>query len=145
MRIKNIIIKYKTYWIWNNIGTLFLTFCYTTIIKGISPLIASADSCSFFFLLLLSSSLFFQIFPFSCNFIGYVRLCVGMHGCAWVSVSVHGCARVFAGVDGYSRVYAGVCGCAQVCAGVWDEFSEFLLENRVPTSADFNTYPIRIF
>ena len=76
---------------------------------------------------------------------GYVRLCVGMHGCAWVSVSVHGCARVFAGVDGYSRVYAGVCGCAQVCAGVWDEFSEFLLENRVPTSADFNTYPIRIF
>ena len=27
----------------------------------------------------------------------------------------------------------------------WDEFSEFLLENRVPTSADFNTYPIRIF
>ena len=76
---------------------------------------------------------------------GYVQLCVGMHGCAWVSVSVHGCARVFAGVDGYSRVYAGVCGCAQVCAGVWDEFSEFFLENRVPTSADFNTYPIRIF
>ena len=27
----------------------------------------------------------------------------------------------------------------------WDEFSEFLLENRVPISADFNTYPIRIF
>ena len=28
---------------------------------------------------------------------------------------------------------------------VWDEFSEFLPQNRVPTSADFNTYPIRIF
>ena len=28
---------------------------------------------------------------------------------------------------------------------VWDEFSEFLPENRVPTSVDFNTYPIRIF
>ena len=28
---------------------------------------------------------------------------------------------------------------------VWDEFSEFLPENRVFTSADFNTYPIRIF
>ena len=28
---------------------------------------------------------------------------------------------------------------------VWDEFSEFLPENRVPTSADFNTYPIQIF
>ena len=38
-----------------------------------------------------------------------------------------------------------MCGCAWVCASVWDEFSEFLLENRVPTSADFNTYPIQIF
>ena len=28
---------------------------------------------------------------------------------------------------------------------VSDEFSEYLLENRVPTSADFNTYPIRFF
>ena len=36
-----------------------------------------------------------------------------------------------------------VCGCLRVCT--WDEFSEYLLENRVPTSADFNTYPIRIF
>ena len=83
----------------------------------------------------------------------YARVCAGMHGCAWVSASVHGCARVFAGVDRYSRVYAGVCtgvrwcvhGYAWVYACVWDEFSEFLLENRVPTSADFNTYPIRIF
>ena len=39
----------------------------------------------------------------------------------------------------------GGCRCAWVGACVWDEFSEFLLENRVPTSADFNTYPIRIF
>ena len=29
---------------------------------------------------------------------------------------------------------------SQVCTCVWDEFSEFLLENRVPTSADFNKY-----
>ena len=49
------------------------------------------------------------------------------------------------------RVCAGVRRCAQVCTGVsgyvwvWDVFSEFLLENRVPTSADFNTFPIRIF
>ena len=28
---------------------------------------------------------------------------------------------------------------------VLDEFSEYLLETRVNTSADFNTYPIRIF
>ena len=31
-----------------------------------------------------------------------------------------------------------------VCAGVWDEFSEYLLETRVLTSVDFDTYPIRI-
>ena len=49
------------------------------------------------------------------------------------------------GVGGYAQVCSGVGGSARVCAGVWDEFSEFLLENRVPTSADFNTYPIQIF
>ena len=49
-----------------------------------------------------------------------------------VSVDECGCAQVFRGVQEDARV----------CA---DEFSEFLLENRVPKSADFNTYPIRIF
>ena len=53
------------------------------------------------------------------------------------------------GVRGFACVCARVCtglrGYARVCACMWDEFSEFLLENRVPTSADFNTYPIRIF
>ena len=68
--------------------------------------------------------------------------------------SVRGCARVCGGVrecvHGSVRVCAGVGGSAWVCAGVrgyawvWDVFSEFLLENRVPTSADFNTFPIRI-
>ena len=50
---------------------------------------------------------------------------------------------------GAHSVRWGVRRCAWVCAGmrgcVWDDFSEYLLENRVPTSADFNTYPIRIF
>ena len=94
----------------------------------------------------------------------------GLRGCAQVCVGVHGyvcvCARVCAGMRGYARVCKGVCGyaqecavwagvhrCAQMCVKVcgclrvcaWDEFSEYLLENRVPTSADFNTYPIRIF
>ena len=50
---------------------------------------------------------------------GYVWVCADVHGCTW--------------------------GCADVHRYVWDEFSEYLLENRVPTSADFNTYPIRIF
>ena len=55
-----------------------------------------------------------------------------MGGCAQVCASVHLCARVCVEVHG----------CLRVC--VWDEFSEYLLENRFPTSADFNTYPIRI-
>ena len=38
----------------------------------------------------------------------------------------------------------GVCARTRVCEYVWDGFSEFLPENRVPTSADFNMYPIRI-
>ena len=80
---------------------------------------------------------------------GGVRECV--HGCARVCVGVGGSAWVCGCVRGCARVCAGVCGCAQVCTGVrgyvwvWDVFSEFLLENRVPTSADFNTFPIRIF
>ena len=56
-----------------------------------------------------------------------------------------GCAQVYAGMDGLAWVWVGVNGYALVCACVLDEFSEFLPENRVPTSADFNTYPIRIF
>ena len=58
-----------------------------------------------------------------------------------------------------SRYVLGVCGCVRVCSGVcryawvcmamhWgvrEEFSEYLLETRVPTSADFNMYPIWIF
>ena len=64
---------------------------------------------------------------------GYARVCVGMRRGGRVCIGVHKCALVC----------VKVCGCLQVCA--WDEFSEYLLVNRVPTSADFNTYPIRIF
>ena len=81
-----------------------------------------------------------------------VRVCAGVHGC----VCVRGYARVCMGLHRgaqYGRLCIGVHWCAQVCVKVcgclrvcaWDEFSEYLLENRVPTSADFNTYPIRIF
>ena len=58
-----------------------------------------------------------------------------------VCAGILGCAQVCAGVHELGREWMGVCG----CAWVWDEFSEFLLENRVPTSADFNTFPKRIF
>ena len=62
-----------------------------------------------------------------------------------------GMCGVCASVCGFARVCGGLQECAGVCTGVrgyvwvWDVFSEFLLENRVPTSADFNTFPIRIF
>ena len=65
-----------------------------------------------------------------------VGVCAGVQGCAWVCAGVRS-------VGGCAQVFVKVSGCLRVCA--WDEFSEYLLENRVPTSADFNTYPIRIF
>ena len=70
---------------------------------------------------------------------GWVLVCPGVQGDLWVGAGVHGCGS---GQKGGCR---SVQGCAWVYACVWDEFSEFLLENRVPKSADFNTYPIRIF
>ena len=50
-------------------------------------------------------------------------VCAGVHDCVWKSEEVHECLRV--------------------C--VLDEFSEYLLETRVNTSADFNTNPIQFF
>ena len=58
---------------------------------------------------------------------------------------VRGCMRVYADVHGYAQLYLGVGGCVTVGLFVQDEFSEYLLEIRVHTSADFNTYPIQIF
>ena len=87
---------------------------------------------------------------------GCVQVCAGVHRYAWVCAGV--CGRmhgvrgfvqvfvgVWAGVCACEYICMGVCGSAQVCVGV-REFSEFLPENRVLTSADFNcTYPIQIF
>ena len=62
---------------------------------------------------------------------------------------VHGCVRVCAGVRWCAQAFMGVYRCVKVCTSVhgyvWDEFSEYLLETRVLTSADCNTYPIQIF
>ena len=61
----------------------------------------------------------------------------------WAGIVVHGCGRVC------GCVWVGVFKCMWVQMGVhqcvWNEFSEYLLETRVLTSADFNTYSIRIF
>ena len=110
---------------------------------------------SFFFLCF--SLAFFVFGLFTCNFMLFIKLRVsagisgyvwGVPGCVPVSAGVWVCADVHRCVRSYARVCTGVGGCGRVWAGVtcvWDEFSEFLPENRVPTSADFNTYPVRIF
>ena len=59
---------------------------------------------------------------------GYAQVCASVHTCTWVGAGVHGCVEVS--------------WCLQVC--MLDEFSKYLLETRLNTSADFNTYPIRI-
>ena len=69
----------------------------------------------------------------------------GVRGCVQVCLGVRRSVRVCAGVHRHAWLWAVVHGYAWVCACVLDEFSDFLPENRVPTSADFNTYPIRIF
>ena len=66
-----------------------------------------------------------------------------VHGCARVCMGVRRCAWVCAGVRGCARVSVGECGCVRVC--VWDEFSEYLLETRFLTSANYNPHPLRIF
>ena len=69
----------------------------------------------------------FWVCAWGCEF---VRVCMGML-CLQVCVCV------------FRYVYASMHGaCSGKCKCVWDEFSEYLLETRVLTSADFNTYPI---
>ena len=75
----------------------------------------------------------------------FVGVCADVPGCTWVYAGVRGCTQVYADVHGYAQLYLGVGGCVTVGLFVQDEFSEYLLEIRVHTSADFNTYPIRIF
>ena len=60
-----------------------------------------------------------------------VLVITGVRGCEWVGV----------------RRYAE--GDVLVCAGVyrcmWDEFSEYLMETRFLTSANYNPHPLPIF
>ena len=73
---------------------------------------------------------------------GRVRVCIPGHG--WMCTGVHRFVQVCMGVCRCEWECVGVCMCVRVCGGV-REFSEFLQENRVLTSADFNMYPIQIF
>ena len=77
-----------------------------------SPLIASADSCSFFFL-----SIYLSFFPpfFDLHVIHLIYQVKGISGHQWVCV---GCVRVCLGVSRCVRVYLGMRGCAQVCGDV---------------------------
>ena len=91
-----------------------------------SPMIASADACSFFFFFLSLSAIFqFTIFMWLIK----IRPWAGVRWCAQAFMGVYRCVKVCTSVHGY----------------VWDEFSEYLLETRVLTSADFNMYHLQIF
>ena len=60
---------------------------------------------------------------------------VGLHKCA----GVYKCSLLCAAMPGCKQVSICVCMC------VWDEFSEYLLETRFLTSANYDTHPLRIF
>ena len=80
-----------------------------------SPLIASADSCSFFFLSISLSFRHFSIYIFI-HLIYQVKGISGISGYVW---DVCGCVRVCAGVPRWcAQVCTGVRRCAQVCTGV---------------------------
>ena len=108
-------------------------------------MIYSANSNSYFFLL---SSLFLMIFF---KTLPMFKLCLQhftlvTNDTTWVCAGVHRCAHVCIGVRECVRVWwvcSCVCKCAQVC--VRDEFSEYLLETRFLTSANYSTHPLRIF
>ena len=63
------------------------------------------------------------------------KMSVGLHKCA----GVYKCSLLCAAMPGCKQVSICVCVC------VWDEFSEYLLETRFLTSANYDTHPLRIF
>ena len=103
---------------------------------------------SFFFLLLLLSFFLSAFFVFWHNYIWLISPKCHYY-CYYYYHYYYYYYYYYWGVRRYVRVWTGMWVCVGGCRWVWavvlDEFSEFLLENRVPTSADFNTYPIRIF
>ena len=66
---------------------------------------------------------------------GMCGVCASVHECEREYAEVARCAQVCVSGHKCARVYTGVCGSAWVSASVcvWDGFSEYLLENRVPT------------
>ena len=121
---------------------------------------------TFSFFLLLSKMIFLKLcqclnltLPLACwqmaQMTQITQMCSGDRKCALVCAGVRRCARVCTGVRVYTsvrccaRLYLGVSKCAQVCMCVcecvWDEFSEYLLETRFLTSANYSTHPLRIF
>ena len=82
-----------------------------------SPLIASADSCSFFFLSLFLSA----IFPFTCNFMWFIKLRASV-GMCWVCAGVCKWAQVCAGMHGCARVCVNMHGRAPMCGMNFQNF-----------------------
>ena len=101
-----------------------------------NSLIYWANSNSYFF---LPSSSFFWDFFKTLSWHKWLK----WHKCVWVIMG--GRVQVFTAMRSYAWLHTGVSGCAQVRICVWDEFSEYLLETRFLTSANYNTHPLRIF
>ena len=113
--------------------------CNETKSLVINSLMNSANSNSCFFL--LSSSFFFFFLDDFFKTLPMFKLCLQhvthvTNDTTWVCTGVRECVRVW-------WVCSCVCKCAQVC--VQNEFSEYLLETRFLTSANYSTHPLRIF
>ena len=93
-------------------------FCYVQFHEIFSPLIGSADSCSFFLAIFFLPFFQFTIFTFDFMWIIKLRAWAGLHVCAQVCMGMRWCARVCAGVRGCAWVYVGVHGCTLVWVGV---------------------------
>ena len=101
-------------------------FCWFNVTRlFFSPLIASANSCSFLFLSSIYLSAFFVLGLFMYNFMWFIKLrawagmCEGVHRCLQVCLGMHGCVRVCVGEHWCARICFGMHRCALVCRCVW--------------------------
>ena len=109
-------------------------------------LMNSANSNSYFFLLSFIFHLWSHFFKLCFQHVthvtnvihrhGHVQVWAGVGECAWVNKCLHGFARVCMGMFGYVWLCVDMHGCVQ------DELSEYLLETRFLTSANYNMHPL---
>ena len=131
--------RYTEGWNLPKNGYNLLKLSFYEIINSLMIQRILTPTFSFFLLLLLLLLLddFFKTLPMFKLCLQHVTH-VTCH--KWHNMGVHRCALVCLSVWGSG-------GCAPVCAQVCvrNEFSEYLLETRFLTSANYSTHPLRIF